>query len=141
MLQLIITLLTVCYTTIQNPYEGTWECYTIKSRDKDREVSLDDYPAFASKIIFNSDMTYTKVTGEETTKGKYEFTPNRLYFYEPNEQGEMEQAWMLRWPKKTNDPSPITPEVDFNYPELFTIKDEKAGEKFVELDVYYKKTK
>ena len=119
----------------QHPYAGTWRAYEIRSFKNKVAIPAALKEGFDSSITFHEDGTYEKNTQGETTTGTYEFTENKFVFYEQNDQGEWVVSWLIRWPKNTTDPSPLTPDTDLNYPERFTVEGRK-----VELDVYYLKT-
>lgn len=117
---------------------GVWRSYEISAFSDKPEVSIKDFPGFESSIEFKEDMTYVKITKGETTSGNYEFTGNKIKFFELY-KGEWEQTYLIRWPKNTFDPYPRTEEIDIIYPELFKNPDPNGESKFLDLDVHYKR--
>lgn len=128
---IISTLICLCNFQHENNYIGTWEYYDIRSFNGKHKVTPKEFDGLKSQIIFNSDMTFKKITNEKLTVGKYEYTSNTFKFYEMNKIGKYYASWSIRAPKKSK--------VDLNYPEIFTVLDKNGKQIQVEFEVYYKK--
>lgn len=119
----------------ENPFVGKWVVYDIQPFAKKTEIPSTLKEGMEAYIFFKEDFTFVKNVNGVIVQGQYEFTGNKLIFKEPNDKGEYVKSWLIRWPKNTKDPLPLTPEIDIMYPELYSILD-----KNVEIDFYYIKS-
>ena len=122
-----------------NPWTGKWKAYKLEALEKGAVPQDVIGTTFISEIEFFEDMHYVKTTDGISVSGKYEYTSNKLIFYVYDEKKKPVRAFSLRWPRKEKDPYSLTPEIDFQYPELRNVKYKNGSINLGDVDALYKR--
>lgn len=139
-LLLMITLLIGGWTNQpKNLFIGTWKCTKIERYQRNFEVIDTRLDTFQSEITFFKDYTFLRITDSIVHHGTYELIKsNKMRMYEPTHLGLNNWSYTMRWPKDNFDPH-ISPEIDFIYPELMKVRNDKGFETEADVDCIYTK--